>query len=73
MTVLVGVAVGERAVAGIIHQPYYKNDDNGSLGRTIWGIDGVGIGGFKNIPPPSGKRILTTSRYVFFSNYRAFF
>ncbi|XP_051166499.1 3'(2'),5'-bisphosphate nucleotidase 1 isoform X2 [Leptopilina boulardi] len=62
VTVLVGVAVGKRAVAGIIHQPYYKNDNNGSLGRTIWGIDGVGIGGFKNISPPIGKRILTTSR-----------
>lgn len=62
VTVLVGIAIGEKAVAGVIHQPYYKNAENGTLGRTIWGIDGVGVGGFKPVPPPSGKRILTTTR-----------
>lgn len=62
VTVLVGVAVGEKAIAGIIHQPYYRNENTGNMGRTIWGIHGVGVGGFKNISPPNGKRILTTSR-----------
>ena len=63
VTVLVGIAIGEKAVAGVIHQPYYKNSENETLGRTIWGINGVGIGGFKPISPPNGKRILTTTRY----------
>ncbi|KAJ8674327.1 hypothetical protein QAD02_005589 [Eretmocerus hayati] len=62
VTVLVGVAVKDKAIGGVIHQPYFKNTETGSLGRTIWGIDGVGIGGFKTIPPPDGKRIITTTR-----------
>lgn len=63
VTVLVGVAVGHRAVGGIIHQPYYKNTENEILGRTLWGINGVGFGGFAPTPPPEGKRIITTTRY----------
>ncbi|KAG7200139.1 hypothetical protein KM043_000578 [Ampulex compressa] len=62
VTVLVGVAVGQRAIGGVIHQPYYKNIETGSLGRTLWGIDGVGFGGFTPILPPQGKRIITTTR-----------
>ncbi|OXU30112.1 hypothetical protein TSAR_003788 [Trichomalopsis sarcophagae] len=62
VTVLVGVALGDKAIGGVIHQPYFKNSENGTWGRTIWGIDGVGIGGFKPIPPPEGKRIITTTR-----------
>ncbi|XP_015610117.1 3'(2'),5'-bisphosphate nucleotidase 1 [Cephus cinctus] len=62
VTVLVGVALGERAIGGIIHQPYYNNKETGTLGRTLWGIEGVGYGGFKPIPPPEGKRIITTTR-----------
>ncbi|KAH0562860.1 3'(2'),5'-bisphosphate nucleotidase 1 [Cotesia glomerata] len=62
VTVLVGVAVGKKTVGGVIHQPYYKDVQKSSLGRTLWGIDKAGIGGFKPIPPPSGKRIITTTR-----------
>ncbi|XP_078034236.1 3'(2'),5'-bisphosphate nucleotidase 1 [Augochlora pura] len=62
VTVLVGVAVGQKAVGGVIHQPYYKNTDSGILGRTIWGISGVGFGGFSPITPVGGKRIITTTR-----------
>ncbi|XP_046433572.1 3'(2'),5'-bisphosphate nucleotidase 1 [Neodiprion fabricii] len=62
VTVLIGVAVREKAVGGIIHQPYYKNPEDGSLGRTLWGIDGVATGGLQLIPPPEGKRIVTTTR-----------
>lgn len=62
VTVLVGIAVKDRAVGGVIHQPYYKNSESDSLGRTIWGIDGVGVGGFKPITPADGKRIITTTR-----------
>lgn len=63
VTVLVGVAVGHRAVGGVIHQPYYKNAENEELGRTLWGINGIGFGGFTLIAPPDEKRIITTTRY----------
>ncbi|CAB0044154.1 unnamed protein product [Trichogramma brassicae] len=62
VTVLVGVALGDRAIGGVIHQPFFKNAGSDSWGRTIWGIEGVGIGGLKTIPPPQGKRIITTTR-----------
>lgn len=48
VTVLIGVAYKERAVAGIIHQPYYNK-----IGRTIWAIEGCGIHG---IIPATGNR-----------------
>lgn len=66
VTVLIGVAVGERAVGGVIHQPYFKNPGTGNLGRTMWGIDGVGAGGLELISPPEGKRIITTTRYAIY-------
>ena len=34
-SILVGVAVGGKAIGGVIHQPYYKNSENDSWGRTI--------------------------------------
>lgn len=63
MTVLIGIAHKNQPVGGVIHQPYYnykKND--GGLGRTLWGIPGVGVGGFKPIAPPEGKRLVVTTR-----------
>ncbi|KAK9295805.1 hypothetical protein QLX08_010014 [Tetragonisca angustula] len=61
VTVLVGVAIGHRAIGGVIHQPYYKNTENETLGRTLWGINGVGFGGFTPTPSVNGKRIITTT------------
>jgi 3'(2'), 5'-bisphosphate nucleotidase len=63
VTVLIGIAHKNRPVGGVIHQPYYnyKNDKAG-LGRTMWGIPGIGVGGFKPIPPPEGKRLVVTTR-----------
>ena len=43
VTVLVGIAVGSEAVAGVIHQPYYNYQAAGhgtSLGRTFYGVQG---------------------------------
>ncbi|XP_017890155.1 3'(2'),5'-bisphosphate nucleotidase 1 [Ceratina calcarata] len=71
VTVLVGVAVGQRAVGGVIHQPYYKNNTDNVLGRTLWGIVGVGYGGFAPSAPPEGKRIVTTTRSHSDSNVQA--
>lgn len=63
VTVLVGVSVKGKAVGGVIHQPYYnykiQRDTNG---RTIWGLVGLGVGGFEVTSPPSDKFIVTTTR-----------
>ncbi|KXJ78885.1 hypothetical protein RP20_CCG003195 [Aedes albopictus] len=61
VTVLIGISVNDRAVGGVIHQPYFKTD-NGSLGRTIWGVKGIGAGGFNPVKPPSDRFIVTTTR-----------
>ncbi|XP_031843336.1 3'(2'),5'-bisphosphate nucleotidase 1 [Nomia melanderi] len=71
VTVLIGVAIGERAIGGVIHQPYYKSTNSDVLGRTIWGINGVGFGGFLPIAVPDGKRIITTTRSHSDSNVQA--
>lgn len=63
VTVLIGVAVGDRAVGGVIHQPYYNFKEAGeNIGRTIWGIKGIGTGGFTPQKAPEGRRIITTTR-----------
>lgn len=63
VTVLIGIAIGERAVGGVIHQPYFNYETkNGELGRTIWGIQGIGFGGFTPQDPPTGERIIATTR-----------
>lgn len=64
VTVLIGVAVGDTAVGGVIHQPYYnyKAGPGSPLGRTIWGIVGLGAFGFQLTAPPADKRIITTTR-----------
>ncbi|CAH1972508.1 unnamed protein product [Acanthoscelides obtectus] len=63
VTVLIGIAVQGRAVAGVIHQPYYGyKTAPDTLGRTIWGLVGSGIGGIQAQTPPKGELILTTTR-----------
>ncbi|GAB0098055.1 3'(2'),5'-bisphosphate nucleotidase 1 [Sergentomyia squamirostris] len=61
VTVLIGVSVNERAVGGVIHQPYFKTD-SGKLGRTIWGVRGMGIGGINPATLPTDKFVVTTTR-----------
>ncbi|XP_065169035.1 3'(2'),5'-bisphosphate nucleotidase 1 [Atheta coriaria] len=69
VTVLIGIAVKGKAVAGVIHQPYYnykqnqqqcKTDNN--LGRTLWGLVGMGVGGFTPINPPQNGLVVATTR-----------
>lgn len=51
ITVLMGVAVDGRPVAGVIHQPFFGYDaskgaeQQGALGRTVWGGPGAGVRG----------------------------
>ncbi|CAH2045276.1 unnamed protein product, partial [Iphiclides podalirius] len=62
VTVLIGISVNEKPVAGVIHQPYYKTLIGGEnkLGRTIWGLQDTGVGGFTPAPPPDALVITTT-------------
>ena len=57
---MVGIAVGGKPVGGVIHQPFYEKE--GILGRTIWGIPGVGIGGIKVTKPKEGVIYITTTK-----------
>lgn len=63
VTVLIGLAVNGKAVGGVIHQPYYNyKSDPTSQGRTLWGLVGLGVGGFTPSSPPTDKFIVTTTR-----------
>ncbi|KAL3287574.1 hypothetical protein HHI36_002040 [Cryptolaemus montrouzieri] len=63
VTVLIGVSVKGKAVGGVIHQPYHNyKQEKDTNGRTIWGLIGLGVGGFTPMSPPSGKFIVTTTR-----------
>lgn len=61
VTVLIGISLKDQAIGGIIHQPYFKNENHTS-GRTIWGLQGLGCGGFIPVSPSADKFIVTTTR-----------
>lgn len=68
VTVLIGVAYKDEAIGGIIHQPFYSaaaatDGSPEQLGRTIWGVRGLGAGGFsdeKALPLRDGIVVTTT-------------
>lgn len=64
VTVLIGIAYGGKAIAGVINQPYYNYEAgaNAVLGRTIWGVLGMGAFGFQLTEAPAGKHIIVTTR-----------
>lgn len=62
VTVLIGIAFRESAIAGIIHQPFFKCPTTNKMGRTIWGLKDVGSYGYNKKSPPENKLILTTTR-----------
>lgn len=65
VTVLIGVALNGRSVAGVIHQPYHDfNTERVCKGRTLWGVVGVGSGGFRPLAPPDGKIVATTRSHM---------
>ncbi|CAK8675630.1 unnamed protein product [Clavelina lepadiformis] len=63
VTILIGIAVDGKAVGGVINQPFF-NYQNGksNLGRTIWGLVGLGAFGWNRTEPPTGRKILITTR-----------
>ncbi|KAM9017022.1 3'(2'),5'-bisphosphate nucleotidase 1 isoform 3-T3 [Guaruba guarouba] len=96
VTVLIGIAYGGKAIAGVINQPYYNYElqivsevqkytninishwrqnvmhhnvtdkkragPDAVLGRTIWGVLGIGAFGFQLTEAPAGKHIIVTTR-----------
>uniref|UniRef100_A0A3Q3KD20 3'(2'),5'-bisphosphate nucleotidase 1 n=1 Tax=Monopterus albus TaxID=43700 RepID=A0A3Q3KD20_MONAL len=64
VTVLIGIAYGGRAIAGVINQPFhnYQLGEGADLGRTIWGMLGLGTFGFQLQEVRGDKRIVTTTR-----------
>ncbi|KAM4694093.1 3'(2'),5'-bisphosphate nucleotidase 1 [Discoglossus pictus] len=64
VTVLIGIAYEGKAIAGVINQPYYNYQagEGAVLGRTIWGVLGIGSFGFELKEVPEGKHIITTTR-----------
>ena len=45
VTVLIGIAVNGKSVAGVIYQPFYNYQagTEAKLGRCIWGVIGLGM------------------------------
>ena len=64
VTILIGIAIDGRAVAGVINQPFfgYQGDSDTKLGRAIWGLVGLGAFGWARQEPPPGRRVLITTR-----------
>ncbi|XP_061889924.1 3'(2'),5'-bisphosphate nucleotidase 1 [Entelurus aequoreus] len=64
VTVLIGIAYAGRAIAGVINQPFYNYQlgPQAKLGRTMWGILGVGAFGFQLREVADNKRVVTTTR-----------
>jgi len=64
VTVLIGISIHGKALAGVIHQPYYNYQagPGAKLGRTIWGVVGLGAFGLELTAAEEGKRIVVTTR-----------
>uniref|UniRef100_A0AAQ6IRT5 3'(2'),5'-bisphosphate nucleotidase 1 n=2 Tax=Anabas testudineus TaxID=64144 RepID=A0AAQ6IRT5_ANATE len=64
VTVLIGIAYGGKAIAGVINQPFYNYQlgEGANLGRTMWGMLGLGAFGFQLQEVPGDRRIITTTR-----------
>lgn len=64
VTVLIGIAHRGRAIAGVINQPFYNYqlEDSTVLGRTIWGMPGLGAFGIELKEVPGDRRIVATTR-----------
>uniref|UniRef100_A0AC35UHA1 3'(2'),5'-bisphosphate nucleotidase 1 n=1 Tax=Rhabditophanes sp. KR3021 TaxID=114890 RepID=A0AC35UHA1_9BILA len=59
VTVLIGIAYQGKPISGIIHQPYYNN----GVGRTLWGVLGIGSFNYENKVCLSQKIAVTTKSH----------
>uniref|UniRef100_F1KW65 3'(2'),5'-bisphosphate nucleotidase 1 n=1 Tax=Ascaris suum TaxID=6253 RepID=F1KW65_ASCSU len=57
VTVLIGISYKGRSVAGVIHQPYWGENQ---IGRTIWAIVGAGAYGIDIVREKSERVVVTT-------------
>lgn len=64
VTVMIGLSVCNRSVGGVIHQPYFNRNasDASKVGRTIWGLKGLGSEGFETKAPNENGLVVTTTR-----------
>ena len=67
VTVLIGIALGNKAVGGVIHQPFVTGPNN-SMGRTVWGLVGLGVRGANHntapVPPGTLRVVVTRSHFT---------
>ncbi|KFD50586.1 hypothetical protein M514_08535 [Trichuris suis] len=65
VTIMIGVAMNGKPVAGVIHQPYTKENEKTNMeqGRTVWALRSAGVKGDVLLTsPPSDKLIVVTTR-----------
>lgn len=61
VTVMIGLSIRDEAIGGVIHQPYFnRNNQNATLGRTLWGLKGLGTSEFEKRPAHDGLIVTTT-------------
>lgn len=60
VTVLIGISVGGRSVAGVIHQPFFGHPEE-LKGRTMWALVGLGCFGVASQSLADDKLIVTTT------------
>ena len=64
VTVLIGISANGKAVAGVMHQPFFSNskDTIDYCGRTMWGVVGLGSFGITRVEATPGRRIIVTTK-----------
>ncbi|KAF7487601.1 Putative bisphosphate nucleotidase [Sarcoptes scabiei] len=65
VTILVGLSINGKAIGGVIHQPFFNytvQNSMNTIGRTVWGLNGLGVFGIKQKLPPPDKMIVITTR-----------
>eukprot|EP00795_Rhopilema_esculentum_P003417 gene3416-1782_t len=63
VTVLIGISALGKSVAGVIHQPFFRYQQEPEVaGRTIWAIVGLDAFGIETSEVVPGRRIVTTTK-----------
>lgn len=68
---LIGISHCGKPIAGVIHQPFYKPEESSeTIGRTIWGVQGIGAFGYKPTTH-EGLVVVTTRSHASQINFEA--